>query len=415
MRATTIDAHDTLLAADAGVAPDLCRILDIRLLMLVICMAAVVFAVQALELALPLLPLTTLIGSAFALTALLRWRATRRSNPSGSHAMLVQLLLDVGLLTAILYFSGGWTNPLVSLYLVPIAVAAALLPRLATWIVAAAAALAYTAMTRFFRPVFDLHHGGDDFALHVTGMWLTFVIAGALLAYFGTRFTETLRRRDRALAEAREANLRNEQIIGVATLAAGTAHELSTPLATIAVIAAELETSAEGETGDDLAELSRQVRMCREILDRLRNAANPEASRRPSREFLAEVVERFQLLRPAVPIGAALPDAADGVLDADPVLHQALLNLLDNAANASPRGIECNGRVCDTRLEVEILDRGPGFAAAAATPGGLGMGLVLANTTIERRGGRVFATPRPNGGTCVRVTLPLARGSEATT
>jgi two-component system, sensor histidine kinase RegB len=393
---------------------DLCRILDIRLIMLAICMAALQLAAHGLGLALPLGHLTILIGFAFAVSALWRWHVGRQARPAGPHAMTAQLLLDIGILTAILYLTGGWTNPLVSLYLIPIAVAATVLPRTTTWMVAGAAALAYTAMTRFFQPIFDLHHGGADFALHVSGMWLTFVIAAALLAYFGTRFTETLRNRDRALAEAREANLRNEQIIGVATLAAGTAHELSTPLATIAVIAAELEATAGPEIGQDLAELSRQVTVCREILKRLRSAANPEVVRRSSREFLAEVAERFRLLRPAVPLQTKLPEAAvDRPLDADPVLHQALLNLLDNAANVSPGGIELIGRATDEQLEIQILDRGPGFDAQGPATAGLGMGLVLTNTTIERRGGSVFATSRTSGGTCVRVILPLSEPASA--
>lgn len=391
---------------------DLCRVLDIRLLMLAVSLAALTFASEGLGLELPLGTLAAGIAVALALTLVQRRALRHRQRSAGPHAMTLQLLFDIAILTGILYLTGGWTNPLVSLYLVPIAVAATTLNRAATWLVAGTAALAYTAITRYFRPVFDLHHGGPDFALHVSGMWLTFVLAAALLAYFGTRFTETLRRRDRSLAEAREANLRNEQIIGIATLAAGTAHELATPLATIAVIGTELEASAPPDAREDLAQLNRQVRLCREILERLRSAADPEVTSRSTRAFLHEVVERFRLLRPAVPISAELPAPTDDrPLDADPVLHQALLNLLDNAAKASPQGIELTSRITPAEVEIDILDRGAGFGAAFGTPSapaGLGLGLALTNATVERRGGRVFANQRQGGGTCVRVIVPLA-------
>jgi len=397
---------------------DLCRVLDIRLVMLAVSLAALTFASEGLGLELPLGTLAAGIGLALALTLIQRWTLPHRPRSARPHAMTLQLLFDIFVLTGILYLTGGWTNPLVSLYLVPIALAATTLNRPATWLVAGTAALAYTTITRYFRPLFDLHHGGPDFALHVSGMWLTFVLAAALLAYFGTRFTETLRRRDRALAEAREANLRNEQIIGIATLAAGTAHELATPLATIAVIGAELEASAAPEARQDLAQLNRQVRLCREILERLRSAADPEVTSRSTRAFLQEAVDRFRLLRPAVPISAQLPAPADDrPLDADPVLHQALLNLLDNAAKASPQGIELTSRFTPAEVEIDILDRGAGFAddfGIAPAAAGLGLGLTLTNATVERRGGRVFATPRPGGGTCVRVIVPLVGPGSAT-
>jgi two-component system sensor histidine kinase RegB len=387
---------------------DLRRVLEIRLLLLVVCMAALLFAARTLDLPIPLPTLAGLIGTLVAATAVHRWWVGRQERATGHATMTLQLLFDVAILTAILYLTGGWTNPLVSLYLVPIAAATTLLPRAHTWFIAGVAAVAYSLLTRSYRPIFDLHHGGDHFALHVTGMWLTFVIAAALLAYFGTRFTETLRRRDRALAQAREANLRNEQIMGVATLAAGTAHELATPLATISVIAAELRDTADAGTRDDLAELARQVDVCREILQRLRSAAAPATIKATCGTFIDEVAERFQLLRPAAPLRQSLPATdRNRSLDVDPVLHQALLNLLDNAANVSPEGVELAGRVAEDTLTLEILDRGPGFDGTRGSSAGLGMGLVLANTTIERRGGSVVALPRPGGGSCLRVTLPL--------
>jgi two-component system sensor histidine kinase RegB len=389
------------------------RVLGIRLVMLTVCLVALVAAQQSLNLRLPLDLLVPFLLLAFIATiGYWLWLRPRpeRSTPS---TMAAQLLLDIVILSVIVYLTGGWTNPLVSLYLVPIAAAAALLSRTWTWIVTGAAVLAYGAMTRFHKPIFDLHHGGADFALHVSGMWLTFVLAAMLLAYFGSQFAATLQRRDRALAAAREANLRSEQIMGIATLAAGTAHELSTPLATIAVTAAELNASATTEQQADLAELIRQIHVCRDILNRLRASAVPRIEQVSLRTWLHEVIDRFQLLRPAVTLHAELPEpAADRLLDVDPMLQQALLNLLDNAANVSVAAVELLARLEGEALVIDILDRGPGLAAGPSQPDGLGVGLVLANATVERRGGMVLATARSGGGTCIRVQLPLSTGSD---
>jgi len=394
---------------------NLYRVLGIRMLMLAICLLSLLAARQTLNLPLPLDLLVPFVALTFVATA--AYGLWLRSRPHGStpSAMAAQLLLDVVILSVIVYLTGGWTNPLVSLYLVPIAAAAALLSRAWTWVITVAAVLAYGVMTRFHRPIFDLHHGGPDFALHVSGMWLTFVLAAVLLAYFGSQFAATLRHRDRDLAAVREANLRNEQIMGVATLAAGTAHELSTPLATIAVIASELEATGAIEDQADLAELVRQVRVCREILNRLRATAIPTVEQVSYRTWLNEVIERFQLLRPVVALNAELPEpTADGLLEVDPMLQQALLNLLDNAANASAHAVDIIAHPQGTQLEIEILDRGPGLADGSSARDGLGVGLVLANATIERRGGMVLAAARAGGGTRVRVLLPLtSRGTAA--
>jgi signal transduction histidine kinase len=178
-------------------------------------------------------------------------------------------------------------------------------------------------------------------------MWLTFATAAVLIAYFGTTMAATLRRQQQVLATARERDLRNEQIIGMATLAAGTAHELSTPLTSIAVIASELEATTQGEARDDLRELVRQVNVCRGALQRLRDAAD-----------------------------------------------------------ASRSDVGLRGEWAADHVRVHILDRGPGLAPAREGPRGMGVGLLLANATIERLGGQVRAADRPGGGTWLCIELP---------
>jgi two-component system sensor histidine kinase RegB len=259
-------------------------------------------------------------------------------------------------------------------------------------------------------------------------MWLTFVIAAGLIAYFGTTMAATLRSRASALAAAREEILRNEQIIGVATLAAGTAHELSTPLGSIALIAGELKSDAP----QHLAEIDlmlTQIDVCRDILRRLRDTASPRATpREPVNRvdrFIDDVRERFELLRPAVAVDFSVAnDASSRFIAAEETLRQAVLNLLDNAADVSPHAVECSVHCATDHLVLDIRDRGAGFNASAAgnavefasaspngSTEGMGMGLLLANATIERLGGSVRIADRDGGGAWVRVTLPLQAGS----
>ena len=116
----------------------------------------------------------------------------------------------------------------------------------------------------------------------------------------------SLRTRALALANARETNLRNEQIIGVATLAAGTAHELSTPLSSIAVIASEMRAHAAADQRRELGLIIEQIELCKDILRRLRDAAAPSDHThvlgRPIDDFMADIHERFALLRPSVEV-----------------------------------------------------------------------------------------------------------------
>jgi two-component system, sensor histidine kinase RegB len=379
---------------------------------------------------LPLGPLTAIVAVLGAIT-LLGWLRMRRSKrPVHNVEILFQLGIDIAALTGILYFTGGWTNPLVSLYLVPIAAAVAMLPARLAWTIAVVTVLCYALVAAFYQPLVSR---GDSlagpFTLHVLGMWLTFVIAAGLIAYFGTTMAATLRSRAAALADAREEILRNEQIIGVATLAAGTAHELSTPLGSIAVIAGELKSDAPRHRSEiDL--MLTQIEVCKDILRRLRDTANPRATLRDPVNrvdlFIDDVRDRFELLRPAVAVRFSVDTAAASCfIGAEETLRQAVLNLLDNAADVSPHAVECSAHCAAEHLVLDILDRGAGFSAAAAgqavepapnasangSTEGMGMGLLLANATIERLGGTVRMADRDGGGAWVRVTLPLRAGS----
>ena len=147
-----------------------------------------------------------------------------------------QLLLDVAVLTVLLYFSGGSTNPFISYYLVILTVCAATLPWSYTWCMAGVTFAAYSSLLFYYQPLMLPGHDmaamshGRFFNLHVLGMWLTFLISALLITYFVVKMAQAIRQQEEDLAAQRETTLHDEQLLAVATLAAGTAHELGTPL-----------------------------------------------------------------------------------------------------------------------------------------------------------------------------------------
>ncbi|MBI5752596.1 MAG: HAMP domain-containing histidine kinase [Hydrogenophilales bacterium] len=407
--------------------------------------AAIAIAMYGIGMALPTAILLALTGG-LALAALFTWWRTRQPWPVTEAELAGHLLLDIGVLTGLLYFTGGSTNPFITLYLLPLSIAAAILPAAYTWAVAGATLACYTFLLFMHLPLpqgpgsfallatlfpgglpsslpggHDAHGAQADFNLHVLGMWFNFALSVVLIAWFVARMAQSLRERDRRLAAAREEALRNEQLVALGTLAAGAAHELGTPLSTMAVIAKELERDHANDPvlAEDLRLLRAQTERCKAILTNL-TARAEAATRIACEDYLRQLIERWQLLRPQIKISTHFAGAQPvPELTAERTLDQALLNLFNNAADVSPQGIEVEGRWDTAQLTLEIRDHGQGISAEVAArageaffttkgpEGGLGIGLFLANATIERFGGTVNLFNREGGGACVRVTLPL--------
>ena len=343
-----------------------------------------------------------------------------------------QLLVDIGALSVLLYFSGGATNPFITLYLLPLTIAAATLRPVFSWWLTVITVAAYSVLQFVYRPIPDflhtdaLHGESSGLELHLFGMWFAFVIIAFLVAYYVVRMAETLRERQRNLAEAREESLRNEQIVGLATLAAGAAHELGTPLSTIAVIAGELEIdlSERADLLPDVKLLKSQIEQCRLILRRLSaagGATRAEGGRGIALDkALDAIVEEWRVVRPRAHAnyhceGRGLMPRV--VLDA--TFAQAVQNILNNAADVSPDDIEIRARWDAREMVIDVLDRGPGLTsdilARAGQPfistkkgKGFGIGIFLANATVERYGGKVSFHNREGGGAHVEIRVPLS-------
>ncbi|MFN3751324.1 MAG: ATP-binding protein [Thiobacillus sp.] len=411
-------APDSTLLATLPARALLGRLLAVRVSLIAGWTAGIAWLHWGLGIRMPLFEMTAVLVlmALFALST--AWRL-RLDVPATQIEFLAHLLADLTAFAVLVFFSGGATNPFVSLMLVPVIIAAISLRPRWVWLLAAVAGGYYALLLFVYQPLAVVDPVAA-YGLHLGGMWFNFLISAGLIAFFVTRMHAALRARDRELADLRERQLRDERIVALGTQAALAAHELATPLATLQTTAHELarEFANDPDIGEDCRLLEKQAQACKAILTRLaaraQEAALPAAQ--PLSAWLAAVIERWQVLRPDARATARLPADHRDFLPPDG-LEQAIHNLLNNAADASPDAVEFEADAQAAGLVVDIADRGPGFTAAqkaqagrvqfSGKPGyGWGMGLALTHATLERAGGRLTLTERARGGTRARITLP---------
>jgi two-component system sensor histidine kinase RegB len=361
--------------------------------------------------------------------------------PVTEFELMLQLGIDILAMTAMLYFTGGATNPIAWFFLLPLIIAATILPQSYTWYLVIFSSACYTALLGYYKPLPNLHPEvivqGTPYEmlaamqhrhleLHTFGMWFGFVFSAGVVAYFVVEMASTLREQERRLAETRESFLRNERVVALGTLAAGAAHEMGTPLGTMAIILKDLERDYSGGAFADLRGKARilraQVDRCKEALSVMSASAGElraESGRKMAVDhYLDEVIAQWRGQRPDTP----LQYRAEGFQPPPPILAErtlthALVNIINNAADVSPEFIAFDARWDRQQAVIEIRDRGPGirpevFARIGKTPlttksQGLGVGLFLAHATVERLGGTIEMSTQTGGGTLTRICVPL--------
>ncbi len=337
-----------------------------------------------------------------------------------------QLTVDLVGMGVLLYLSGGATNPLVSLMLLPVAVASLSLSARHTAAIAALAICLYSLLMLHSLPL-PIEDVERATRLHLGGMWLTFVVSAALISWFMTRMTASIRLRDRQLAVAREQALRDAQVVALGQLAAGAAHELGTPLATIKVLAGEIARDSHLPVAmrADIELLQRQVDVCKEIVGSMVQRAGIDrantlsaASAVPVPVWLDALLARWRTLWPqATCILVAIAKEKPPHVLPSAMVEQAIFNLLNNAAKISLHGIRLLVDWDDVSLRVAIHDSGPGFppdilrrCGAEPLPvhaTGTGIGLWLTRAAVERLGGRLLLGNVETGATAM-IELPLS-------
>jgi two-component system sensor histidine kinase RegB len=383
------------------------------------------FALELPYLALAAVPAATLLSN----LALQRVRVTPARALPLAAAVLV---FDTLLFTLLLTLSGGPDNPFSAIYAIHVAMAAMLGSVRVTSLVAAIAALGYAAAFLWHEPQHFWHRAvtpGGAIAFHAVGMWIAVALVAVALTYFIDRITRSLREREEALQRISLVAARNARLASLTTLAAGAAHELGSPLGTIAVIAGDIERgAARSEGGDELADDARllrsEVERCRAILDRMSGRAA---------DFEREMDEPLFSDEVAVVVRAAeLGDAAGRVdvsVEAPPGARlgsradfaAVVLPLVRNSLDASPPEGRVRVRVvCGAgRVRVDVRDEGHGMSEEALEragepffttrpPGrGTGLGLFVVRLHAERLGGTLRLSSASGRGTQASVEWPV--------
>ncbi|HLK40921.1 MAG TPA: ATP-binding protein [Polyangiaceae bacterium] len=363
----------------------------------------------------------------------------RAGRSVSNHAIGAVLGTDTLLLTALLYLSGGPSNPFSILYLVYVTLGAVTLGIGWASAIVVVAATGYALLFVAAGPMdgmehMDHVHHGSTFSTHLQAMWVAFTVAAALIAYFGSRVAHALRDREVQLAQAQRIAAKSETVASLSTLAAGAAHELGTPLATIAVAARELEL---GLRRVDQPALTADAKLIREALERCRRIVEQMSGR--AGETMGEVPQRVSIehligeLRERARI---LPgDRLDVEVDARaparvvvPVrgLVQAIASLLRNALDATPSEDAVRLHVLRDRdrLRFDVEDRGAGipkdvldrigepFFTTKPAGRGMGLGVFLANAFAERWHGRLSIQSEPGRGTRAVLEIPFGTAEE---
>ncbi|MEO1482407.1 MAG: HAMP domain-containing sensor histidine kinase [Myxococcota bacterium] len=333
------------------------------------------------------------------------------------------VLLDIGLLTLLLALTGGPGNPFSVLYVVYVALAATLLRPVWMWTSAFVASAAFASLFFWHLPLpaelGGMHQHDGGYSVHLQGMWIAFVVAAAAIVAFVSRLASALRREERERA-------RTAELLGLATLAAGAAHEIGNPLGTIRIAVDEVrdacrQLGAERQTLSDLDLIAAEVARARRVLDRMTIGATQlgeDSHRRTSVRSIVDSV--LDDVGPADKTRVALDwkEEPPEVRWPREAVGQILLQVLRNALRATSGTVELRCTSGADSVRLAVTDQGPGMPhhviAKSTEPffttrpeEGMGLGLFIARSLVEHLGGRIEIHSAPERGTEVNVLLPL--------
>ncbi len=339
--------------------------------------------------------------------------------------------LDTLCLTVILGLTGGPMNPFSLLYLVQITLSAVVLRKIWTWALGVLSTACFGLLFFFPAPsaTFQTHNVERGLSPHLLGMWIAFVMAAALITFFTGKIADALRTREQEVLVLQEQLAKNERLASLVTLAAGAAHELGTPLGTIALVAKELERyAASVATNDAVLEDARLIRSeverCRRILERMSAQSAEPMGEMPAEiricDLITQVIAQFPEPQRALLRIESIDETLAAVLPAQ-ATAQSLAALIQNAldANLDQRPILITATGTDSQLRIAVRDHGHGMPVnvlrriaepffTTKEPGkGMGLGTFLVRTFAESLGGRALFDSVAGEGTTVTIELPL--------
>lgn len=418
----------------------------------------IIILVYVLDIHLPQEQLWPAILSVAAVN-LYTWMRLKTDTRITEMEIFSQLCIDVFAIATLLYMTGGASNPITWVFLVPLIITAIILPQTYAWYMVILTTSMYTLLISYNIPLPSvephemmheqlltplmvqemnrLHQITDKhyFNLHVFGMWFGFVFSAGLVAYFVVELAKTVRERERRLSDARENALRNERVVALGALAASAAHDMGTPLGTMAIITHDLLHDFPAHRYEDLHErlliLQDQIGRCKQTLSVMSvsgGAMRAESGKAiPVIEYLDSIINLWRAHNPSTKLNLLLnPNVQiNAKIIAEQTLTHAVINILNNAAEATTveNGIDFEAEWDKESLMLKIRDYGVGIpkdmlASLGKQPvsshkeKGLGVGLFLTCTTIRRLKGDIEFLPALPNGTSVNIRLKLLPDSD---
>ena len=390
--------------------------------------AAVLIVHFVFDFTLPLTACLLVIGCSAALNLALRlrFRPVERLEPDRAAWLLA---FDIVQLALLLFLTGGVENPFMFLFLGPVLIAATALPPRMTLMLGALAAVCATALVFLHMP---LPWVSDEPLtlppIYLLGVWFSVLVALGVIGAYAWQIAEEARLLTDALAATELVLAREQHLSQLDGLAAAAAHELGTPLSTIAVVVRELERAIEPTSphAEDVKLLREQAQRCREILAKLTqlSASSEPFDRSKLSTLIEEVVAPHRNFGVAIDVALPADRAAEPVGEHNPAIIYGLGNLVENAVDFARARVEIAARWSDSEVAIAIADDGPGFApeildrigepyltSRGRPPGGeggvagLGLGVFIAKTLLERSGAALSFANRaaPGHGASVRV------------
>lgn len=392
----------------------------------------VTVSVVALGFQFPMQLTAVLAVIALAIVVNMLGTVMRRGRALSDRAVAGYLAFDILQLSALLFLTGGLTNPFAVLVLGPIAVAAAVLGRDYSF---GLTLLAILCLAALFASPFDLPWNGGGSPrlpdLYQLGLWISLTLACGFIATYNWSVAGEARRISEALAETQLTLAREQQLTALGTLAAAAAHELGTPLSTITVVAKELarDMPADSPFAEDVALIQSQCERCRGILAELarkpEDAEESPFNRLPLEQLVEAAAAAHRMPGIRLEISSiATPGSEPPILRRTPEIMHGLGNILQNAMQFATTAVTVVARTDAHRIVMTISDDGPGFSPGLLGRLGepylsirdqehehLGLGIFIAQTLLERTGAELTFVNGLEGalqGAAVTIVWPRA-------
>jgi two-component system sensor histidine kinase RegB len=409
-------------------------ILRLRWLAVLGQLAAIFVVLQGLEFDLPVIPCLTIIGLSALLNLSLQiaFNPMQRLEPAYAAALLALNIIE---LAALLFLTGGLQNPFSFLFLVPVLISATALPVRLTIALGALAVACASVLVFFYLPLpWDSEEPLVLPPIYLFGVWLSIVLAIGVTSLYAFQVTEEARKLSDALAATELVLAREQHLTQLDGLAAAAAHELGTPLSTIVLISRELESALQDNAGvaADIKTLREQAQRCRDILSKITQLSSTEApfDRMKLSTLIEEIVAPHRDFGVTIKVRIAVAGTKEPVGRRNPAILYGVGNILENALDFARSAVEVNAWWNNDTIEIVISDDGPGFAPdimkrigepylsrrrggdeGQGDRSGLGLGVFIARTLLERTGATVSFTNRtfPDHGAVVSIVWPRDR------